>query len=163
MNAIQPSRPTLRPVPSPPKSLPKQSAKLAPKQIILKQTIPKPTIPKPRVTSRRHSQQHRKKYTHQAIAFELSTKLVVNVLLTVAAASTLLKLVPYHLVQQEKLHSIQAEVADVEGRVDQLRADFGRQFDPQQTMSVMQEQSNRVSPTQRRIVWSTPLDANQND
>lgn len=149
MNAIQPSRPPL------------QSVSPLPKQL-LKQP-PKP-LPRQRgASSRRRLQQQRKASTHQAIAFELSAKLVVNVVLTIAAASTLLKLVPYHVVQQEKLQNIQAEVANVEGRVANLRTDFSRQFDPQQTMSVMQEQSNRISPTQRRIVWSTPLDAGSNE
>jgi hypothetical protein len=148
MNAIQPSRPS-----------PLKAVSSRPSLSHSKQPIS--STLNPRVRTRQQAQQHRKKHTYQAIALELSTKLVVNVLLTVAAAATLFKLVPYHLVQQKKLQSIQAEVANVEGRVAQLRVDFGRQFDPQQTMSVMQEQSNRVSPTQRRIVWSSPRETSR--
>jgi hypothetical protein len=74
----------------------------------------------------------------------------------------LVRLIPYNTSQQGKLRELRTEVADVEGRVHQLQADFNRHFDPQQAMSVMQEQSIRVDPKQRQVVWLPPSEsANQ--
>jgi uncharacterized membrane protein (DUF106 family) len=72
--------------------------------------------------------------------------LVVNVVLSAAAITGLVQLLPYHLSQQAKLREVQE-------RVKTLHADFGRANDPGQAMSVMREQSAWVDPTQRQIVW----------
>ncbi|HEY9624271.1 MAG TPA: hypothetical protein V6C78_28200 [Crinalium sp.] len=111
------------------------------------------------MASRRAKQRQLKRRPDRAIAFELSTKVVINALLIIASASTLIKLVPYHRVQQAKLNGIRSEVAQIEKRVDQLRVDFSNQFDPQQTMENMQEHSGRIYPNQRRIVWMNSGDA----
>lgn len=132
MHAIQPSRPNLRPV-----TTPKRSA--AP----------------------RRKQQHTQKHSYRAIAVELSAKLTVNLILIAAAGTALVKLIPYNQSQQSELKDLRTEVASVEGRVSELRSDFGRHFDPQQAMSVMQEQSNRINPTQRQIIFKSPSPAEQ--
>jgi cell division protein FtsL len=93
---------------------------------------------------------------HQATAIEVSVRLGVNVLLGIIAVSTLIKLVPYNLSQQQRLGEVRSEVAKLDQRVDELRAEFDRHFDPQQSMHVMQEQSARVNPNQRQIIWVTP-------
>jgi hypothetical protein len=64
--------------------------------------------------------------------------------------------VPYNLSQQQRLGEVRSEVAKLDQRVDELRAEFDRHFDPQQSMHVMQEQSARVNPNQRQIIWVTP-------
>ena len=86
-------------------------------------------------------------------------KLSINVVLSAAAVSTLTRILPYQLSQQEKLQEIRAEVNVTEGRVNRLRDDFGRHFDPQQTRTIMQEQSNRVDPKQLQVVWTNIADA----
>lgn len=108
----------------------------------------------------RRSRQAQRK-PHQAIALELSAKLVINIFLGVAALSTLVKLLPYNGSQQARLQELNAEVLLVEGRVAQLQADFNRHFDPRQSMSIMQEQSNRVAPGQRQVVWTAPPEFTQ--
>jgi hypothetical protein len=40
-----------------------------------------------------------------------------------------------------------------EQRVNQLRDQFSRSFDPSQARQVMGEQSSRRDPNQRRIFW----------
>lgn len=80
-------------------------------------------------------------------------KLVVNIVLCTAAIAGLSQLLPYYLSQQAKLREVRAEVKRTETRVSTLRTDFSRSFDPGQAKSVMQEQSYRVDPTQRQIVW----------
>jgi hypothetical protein len=93
---------------------------------------------------------------HRAIAAEVSAKLLVNLVLAIASASALVKLLPYSLAQQAKLQEIRAEVSLVGNRVAQVQGDFDRNFDPQQMRAIMQEQSSRVDPQQRQVVWLTP-------
>lgn len=90
------------------------------------------------------------------LGVEATLKLGVNLLMMVAACSALIKLFPYHQTQQEKLAQAQAELAKTEQYLASARADFSRYFDPQQAESVMREQTNRMSPHQRRIVWVNP-------
>lgn len=133
MNAIQPLRPSLRP------------------------ESPLRVVPQPRPRQRRRVQ----KATAQVpagIVMETVFKLSINVVLSAAAVSTLTRILPYQLSQQEKLQEIRAEVNVTEGRVNRLRSDFGRNFDPQQTRTIMQEQSNRVDPKQLQVVWTNIAD-----
>lgn len=97
-----------------------------------------------------------RRQVHRSVALEISARLGVNLLLAAAAISALVRLVPYNLAQQDRLAELEAEVADVEQRVNTLRSEFDRHFDPQQAVSVMQEQSVRVDPNQRQIIWVAP-------
>ncbi len=126
MNAIQPSRQPLYPV----APVRKRAAY-------------------PRRRTQRQSSQ-------RATALEASAKLTVNCFLAIAALTALVKLVPQNLSQQAKLKHIRTEVAVVESRVNLLQADFNRRFDPNQVNSVMREQSSRVSPGQRQVIWVAP-------
>lgn len=107
--------------------------------------------PRPRIRKRWQDQ--------QVTAAEVGVKVAVNCVLAIVAGVTLIRLVPHNLAQQEKLQDLQSEVASLESRVNQLEADFNRQFDPQQAKSIMQEQSGRVDPHQRRIVWLRPTNS----
>ena len=111
-----------------------------------------PRPPRQRVSRAvvRRPSQHR----HQAIAIETGAKLTVNVLLAIAAIAALVKLIPYTLSQQQKMQELQSKVTALEVRVDALETEFDRYFDPQQTQSVMQEQSNRVGINQLQIIWT---------
>jgi Tfp pilus assembly protein FimV len=97
-----------------------------------------------------------KRQPHRVVAVETTAKLAVNVLLSVAAVTTLVQLLPYSMSQQAKLEELQAEVKTTEKRVDRLQADFNRQFDPSQAHSIMQEQSARVDAQRRQIHWLEP-------
>jgi uncharacterized membrane protein (DUF106 family) len=83
----------------------------------------------------------------------VALKLAANTVLSVIAIAALVKLIPYQLAQQEKLKEVRVEVHELETRVNQLRANFSRNFDASQAKKVMQEQSPRIDPNQRRIVW----------
>jgi len=87
------------------------------------------------------------------MALELTVKLAVNLVLLSAAIAALVRILPYQSSQQEKLRELSAEVNATETRVDRLRLNFNRNFDPQQARNVMQEQSYRVDPRQRQVVW----------
>lgn len=108
-----------------------------------------PLRPLQPVKPRRHHRRCRRPYRFMAL--QTTAKLTVNVLLSAAAVSALVKLLPYYQSQQQKLQEIQTEVNMTEGRVDSLRTAFSRYFDPQQAKSIMQDQSNRVDPGQRSV------------
>nr|WP_323302361.1 hypothetical protein [Crocosphaera sp. UHCC 0190] len=91
---------------------------------------------------------------HQWVATEITVKLAVNGILSAIAVVTLFKLIPYQWSQQAKLKEVEVEVQETERRVSELRQDFRHNFDPYQIKKVMQEQSPRLQPTQRRIFWS---------
>ncbi|AUB42668.1 hypothetical protein COO91_08814 [Nostoc flagelliforme CCNUN1] len=99
---------------------------------------------------------HLRQRSYQVMALESTAKIAVNVVITAVAASALAQLLPYHWSQQEKLHEISTEVKLMEGHVNGLQTQFSRNFDPQQTKSIMQEQGYRFDPSQRRVVLMNP-------
>src|SRR5919202_6387643 len=99
------------------------------------------------------TQRRQRHHSLRAVVGETTVKVVVNVVLSAAAIAGLAQLLPYHLSQQAKLRELRAEVQRTETRVNNLRGDFSRSFDPGQTKSVMKEQSYRVDPNQRQVVW----------
>jgi hypothetical protein len=99
------------------------------------------------------TQRRQRHHSFRAVAGETTAKLVVNMVLSAAAIAGLVQLLPYHLSQQTKLREVRLEVKRTETRVNNLRTDFSRSFDPGQAKSVMQEQSYRVDPNQRQVVW----------
>lgn len=101
----------------------------------------------------RRTQQPQRRHSYRAVAGETTVKLVVNLVISAAALTGLIQLLPYHLSQQAKLREVRAEVKRTEARVNSLRSDFSRSFDSGQAKSVMQEQSYRVDPNQRQVVW----------
>ncbi|MBK4729265.1 hypothetical protein JJD41_05110 [Oxynema sp. CENA135] len=109
-----------------------------------------------RQSKRRPRRQPSRRHPHRAIAVEVTTKLAVQLLVSVVAVSTLVKLVPYQETQQEKLDEIRAEVKTTNRRVDRLQADFSRYFSPEQTANLMEEQSYKVDPTEIQIIWKQP-------
>jgi hypothetical protein len=120
MNAIQPSRPPLQP------------------------------LPKRRVNPR--PKRHLRQRSYQIMALETTAKIAVNLAISGAAISALVQLLPYHWSQQEKLRELRTEVKQMEGRVNILQTEFGRNFDPQQTKNIMQQQGYRFAPNQRQVV-----------
>lgn len=108
------------------------------------------------------TQRRQRRHSYQAIFGETTARLMVNVVLSAAAIAGLVQLLPYHLSQQAKLRELRTEVKVTEERVKNLRADFSRSFAPGQVRSVMQEQSYRVDPNQRQVVWQEPISNEEN-
>ncbi|KYC36611.1 hypothetical protein WA1_43790 [Scytonema hofmannii PCC 7110] len=108
-------------------------------------------IEKRRVTPRPKRRLRQRSY--QVMALETTAKIGVNIVISAAAISALIQLLPYHWSQQEKLRAIRVDVQQVEGRVYDLQAEFSRNFDPRQTQRIMQEEGYRFDPSQRQVVF----------
>lgn len=89
-------------------------------------------------------------------AAETTLKIGVNLLLAIASAAALSRLIPHLQDQQAQLTQLKTAVTAAEADTAKLQDDFGRYFDPSQASAVMQEQSGRESPLQRQIVWIDP-------
>ncbi|AFY31895.1 hypothetical protein [Calothrix sp. PCC 7507] len=107
-------------------------------------------IQKQRVTPR--PKRHLRQRSYQIMALETTAKIAVNLAVSAAAISALVKLLPYHWLQQERLREIRTEVKQMEGRVNILQTEFSRNFDPQQNKVIMQQQAYRFEPNQRPVV-----------
>lgn len=90
---------------------------------------------------------------HRAIALETTAKLTVNLVISMVAVSALLQLIPSYNEQKQKLQDISQEVQQTEDRVQRLRSEFTRNFDPQQAQKIMQEQTELQDPQQLQIIW----------
>lgn len=115
-------------------------------------TLPLLPLESRRGEARRNRRQARP-HPYQERATETTLKLTVNLLMSIAAISALVHLLPHQRAGQEKLQEIQAEVQVTQGRVSKLQAEFSRSFDPQQSKSIMQEQTHRMDPTLLQIFW----------
>ncbi|MFB8792221.1 MAG: hypothetical protein U7123_26080 [Potamolinea sp.] len=109
---------------------------------------PRRLVPRSGRVTRRHS--------FRSVAGETTAKLVVNVVLSTAALAGLIQLLPYHHTQQTKLREVRDEVQRTEARVNNLRTDFSRSFAPGEARRIMHDQSYRVDPNQRQVVWQDP-------
>ena len=107
-----------------------------------------PSVVKQRVFSK----QQKSTYIVET-TLESTAKLLTNILISICVTSALLKLLPHYLSIQEKLQVIESEI---EGTTERLKNDqekFSRYFDPSQTKTIMQEQSNQVESDQIPIIW----------
>ncbi|MBD2483202.1 MULTISPECIES: slr1601 family putative cell division protein [Planktothrix] len=118
------------------------------------QTIPSAS-PFRRPRTRRISQQRRTQ-NRRLLTVETTVKLGVNLILSAFSISALIQMLPHHRSVSEKVQDIRAEVKMTEERVAKEREEFSRYFDPQQTQSIMQEQGNRIDPSQKPIIWIEP-------
>lgn len=95
----------------------------------------------------------RRRQDYWAMTAQVVTKILVNGVLTVTAIAALNKLISEHQTQQIKLEEIRTEVENTQQRVDLVRTQFNRSFDPLQAESLIQEQTTRANPNQRPIIW----------
>ncbi|HLO85928.1 MAG TPA: hypothetical protein VK203_13090 [Nostocaceae cyanobacterium] len=116
-----------------------QPSRLSPQPTEKRRTTPRP---------KRHLRQR----SHKVMALETTVKIAVNMVIASVALSALGQLVPYLRLQQEKVAEISTEVKVKEERVKNLRAEFGRNFDPGQSKAIMQQEAYKFAPGQRPIV-----------
>lgn len=123
----------------------------------LRKPLENPTAPSGRPVPRRRTVPRGKRRPqqpnqYQGVAVETGLKVIVNGVLSAAAIATLANLFPYYWSQQGKLQEVRSQVRSTEREVAELQSNFNRSFDPTQAGSVMQEQSGRLAPNQRRVV-----------
>lgn len=121
---------------------------------------PTPSQPPTRVKRVVHKVKARKPgATHRAIAYETTAKLMVNVVLSVAAVAALVQLLPYRAAQVGKIQELDAALRSTDNRVQGVQARFQNFFDPYQARQNMQDLTDRIDPLQRRVIWKSPAPA----
>lgn len=95
---------------------------------------------------------HLRQRAYQVMALETTAKVAVNIVISTAAISALVQLLPYHWLQQDKLREVRTEVKVMEGRVQDLQTEFSRNFDPSEAKNIMQQKSYRFDPNQRPVI-----------
>jgi hypothetical protein len=104
---------------------------------------------KPNKKQRRQYDQHSQ--AQRRLAREVSAKLVFNTILTIITSASLVRLVPYYLVQQDKLQEVKAEIQDTQDRVNQLNQEFSYYFDTKQSQSLVKKNTVKIAPNERRL------------
>ena len=106
--------------------------------------------------SAKHSSPTRKlrKYPlQQGVVAEVSLKLFFSFVIGVVAVGSVIRLVPYHFSQKDKLKEIRSQVKETERRVEILREEMNRNFDSEQTQILMEEYSPNIAPNRSRVFW----------
>jgi hypothetical protein len=87
------------------------------------------------------------------MALETTAKIAVNLVISAAAVSALVQLLPYHWRQQDRLREVRTEVKLMEERVQSLQMEFKRNFDPRQAHSIRQQQGYKFKPNELPVVF----------
>ncbi len=91
--------------------------------------------------------------SYRTAALEAGTKIAVNTLISVVAVSALAHLLPYQRQSYQQLQQMQGYLETQERKVETLRSQFQRSFDPTETKRVMREQTYLQDPQRRRIIF----------
>jgi hypothetical protein len=104
---------------------------------------------------KRHEQRMRltRSARFRALGWEMTSRLTVNLGLTLLALSTLVRLIPYYQTQRQVLREVEQSVETAQTQNQRLRSEFSRYFDPAQTSQVLQENGARESARHVPVVW----------
>ncbi|MGF1524386.1 MAG: hypothetical protein ACFBSF_18860 [Leptolyngbyaceae cyanobacterium] len=91
------------------------------------------------------------------LGWEMTGRLAVNLLISLIALSTLVRLIPYYQTQRQVLREVEGSVVIAKQQTERLRADFSRYFDPIQTHQITQETGVPESDQHIPIVLVDPL------
>lgn len=108
------------------------------------------------VRSRRKKNTRRRLPGYTGLVLEISTKILVNATITTVALAGLNQLLSTYQTQTARLEEVNQEVERTQARVDELKKEFTRTFDPYQSEIIMQEQTNQIKPNQRHVIWLDP-------
>ncbi|NJP10503.1 MAG: hypothetical protein HC866_14355 [Leptolyngbyaceae cyanobacterium RU_5_1] len=104
-----------------------------------------------------HAKPSQRTYPYQAIAYETTAKLAVNIVISMASVVALVHLLPHLSSQEAKLQELQAAVKSTGERVQGVQSKFGNLFDPYQARENMQELTDRIDPMRRQVVLKDPV------
>ena len=114
---------------------------------------PEPTpVRKPPLKTRRKKLPQRQ--PQGVVAAEIVVKVVVNTILSVAAITALIKLLPHHFSQQSKLDDVKQEVSRTEKRVQDLREKLEYTLGTGNEDEVMNLQTGLKDPNKLPIVFN---------
>ncbi|MGD1904114.1 MAG: hypothetical protein ACFB9N_17955 [Geitlerinemataceae cyanobacterium] len=85
--------------------------------------------------------------------WESGLQIGFNAIVAIAALGSLVQLLPERQARRTALNGLESDLAEREVRVDRLRERFTYYFDPAQLESVVREESQKIHPQQRPIVW----------
>jgi hypothetical protein len=89
--------------------------------------------------------------SYKGITAEITLKLILSWIVTIAALTSAVKLLPYHFSGQAKLKEVRTQVSETEARVFQLREQLNHNFDPQQNTNLMERYGSALAPNRSRI------------
>ncbi|MDG2990790.1 hypothetical protein L3556_07580 [Candidatus Synechococcus calcipolaris G9] len=95
-------------------------------------------------------------HPYQGQTLEVLAKIVVHSGLIVFGLMAVGKILPYQIAQSQKLEAMEGEVAQMQQRVNQLRADYELDSQPQANQRIAQEEGNMIGTNQRRVIWIDP-------
>jgi outer membrane murein-binding lipoprotein Lpp len=102
---------------------------------------------------RRKSKPRNRPASHRGMTVELTLKLLFNGVLCAAGIAAVVKLLPYHFLQEAKLREVSTEVKETKQRVDRLNQDLSQNSDLQQINNLRQQYSHKVAPDRRPVIW----------
>ena len=101
--------------------------------------------------NRKRRSRPQKHPSYLGMTFEITLKVLVNGILSAAAITALMELLPYHISQKAKLEQIQQEVYKTQKELDNLRKKFNVSFsDPKSALS---EVTTMVKANQLRVIF----------
>ena len=132
----------------------------------LPQPVPDPTVARRSRSRRRRRVRCKRPLSREAqlraLGWEMTGRLALNLVLTLVALSTLVRLIPYYRTQRQVLREVESSVITAKQQTDRLRADFSRYFDPTQTNQITQETGVPESDQHIPIVLVDPLSPQTN-
>lgn len=115
---------------------------------------PRPSSRPPAPRRRRRAVPVHRRLAKHTPVLEISARLMINGLVSLAALGTLNQLVPYIQSQSQRLDHINDAVGSAANANARLKTEFNRYFDPAQTGRLVQEYSGYKAPHERQIVWT---------
>lgn len=98
---------------------------------------------------RRHPQRQRQ----SVVALEIFVKVIANCIVSLAAITALIKLLPHHFSQYSKLNDIKQEVNVTEKRVQEIRDQLEYTLGTGSEDEIMTEQTGKKDPQKLPIVF----------
>lgn len=118
----------------------------------------------PRRPRRRPSLHPRQRRNSRSWASVLETglKLTVDVTVSLGAIAALSQLLPSYTRSQDQLEQLHEDVDTTRSQVQGLQGQFSRYFDPTQVRNLIEEETQRLDPQRRPIVWTEPVEQEAN-
>ncbi len=116
---------------------------------------------RPRRRPSLHPRQRRNSRSWASV-LETGLKLTVDVTVSLGAIAALSQLLPSYTRSQDQLEQLHEDVDTTRSQVQGLQGQFSRYFDPTQVRNLIEEETQRLDPQRRPIVWTEPVEQEVN-